>query len=150
MKHNIPDITQEELAYNLVYERYHYYVNTDNKLTNKVLVDMTKDALERDCKLGPCDHPEWSVNKTFWLDSEVGLNAAKQHVRRYKSFKKLYEEYDPSLSVKDNLTRMKSKGIKIGRSRLFEFKKEYETYILIDAFCRLVDTLCGKTRSVSN
>ena len=45
MKSIQPKITYEHLLFNLINERYYYYVNTDKVLTNMVLMDIAKNVI---------------------------------------------------------------------------------------------------------
>ena len=125
MKHNVPDITKEELIYCLARERYYYYVNTDNKLNNKELIQIAENALKYSFTLSPCKHPEWSINKDYWLHDNITSNAAKNIVRKELREEQILSLYDFNLSVKDNLSFLRENGIKVGKSTLYSLKKKY-------------------------
>lgn len=125
MKHNIPDITKEELIYCLVRERYYYYVNTDNKLNNKELIQIAENALKYNFVLSPCKHPSFSINKEYWLRDNITSNAAKNIVRKELREEQILSLYDFNLSVKENLAFLQENGIKVGKSTLYALKKKY-------------------------
>ena len=127
MKHNVPDITKEELIYCLVRERYYYYVNTDNKLNNKEIIQIAENALQRDFKLSPCKHPKFSINKDYWLHGNITSNAAKNIVRKEMKEAEILSLYDFGLSVKDNLAFLNENGVKVGKSTLYALKKKYSS-----------------------
>jgi len=125
MKHNVPDITKEELIYCLVRERYYFYTNTDNNLNNKVLIQIADSALSHKFALSPCKHPRFSINKEYWLQGNTTANAAKNIVRKEIKEEQVLSLYDFNLSVKDNLKVLKDNGIKVGKSYLYSLRKRY-------------------------
>ena len=125
MKHNVPDITMEELIYCLVRERYHYYVNTDNKLNNKELIQIAENALKYDFTLSPCKHPKFSINKEYWIHDNITSNAAKNIVRKELREAEILSLYDFGLSVKENMVILQENGVKVGKSTLYALKKKY-------------------------
>lgn len=125
MKHNIPDITKEELIYCLVRERYYFYVNTDNNLHNKVLIQIADSALSHGFTLSPCKHPSYSINKDYWLHDNITSNTAKNIVRKELKEAEVLSMYDFELSVKENLKILRENGIKVGKSYLYALKKRY-------------------------
>ena len=125
MKHNVPDITNEELIYCLVRERYYYYVNTDNKLNNKVLIQIADSALSREFTLSPCKHCSFSINKDYWLRKNITGNVAKNLVKKEIKETEVMALYDFNLTVKENLNMLKENGIKIGKSTLYKLTKKY-------------------------
>ncbi len=126
MKFNVPDISKEELIYNLVVERYHYYDNSDKKLNNDELKRIADNALSVDFNLVPCKHPAFKVNPEYCIANGINANQAKNMIRSELKESQILAHYDFSMSVPDNLQMMKDKGIKVSRSYLFKFKKKYE------------------------
>ena len=125
MKHNVPDITKEELIYCLVRERYYYYINTDNNLNNKVLIQIADSALSHDYTLSPCKHPSFSINKEYWLSNNVSSSAAKNIVQKELKEAQVLSLYDFDLSVKENMKILQEYGIKVGKSYLYALRKKY-------------------------
>ena len=125
MKHNITDITKEELIYCLVRERYYYYVNTDDKLNNKEIIRIAENALKYNFNLLPCKHPAFSINKEYWQHENISGNSAKNIVGRELREAEILSLYDFNLSVKDNLAFLQENGIKVGKSTLYALKKKY-------------------------
>lgn len=126
MRFNIPDITKEELIYNLVCERFYYYQNTDNNLNNKTLIHIVDSVLEHDFELSPCKHPKFSVNKDYWCKGNMTSNQAKNIIRKEIKEAQVLSLYNFNLSVKENLQILKDNGIKAGKSYLYALKKKYE------------------------
>lgn len=124
MKFNLPSISKEQLVFNLVYERFYYFDNSDNVLNNKTLIRIADNALENDFELSPCKHPKFSVNKDYWLRGDMTSNAAKNIIRKELKQKEVLSVYDFGLSVKENLKILKEKGMKVSRSYLFNLVKK--------------------------
>ena len=125
MKHNVPDITKEELIYCLVRERYYFYTNSDNNLNNKVLIQIADSALSHEFALSPCKHPRFSINKEYWLQGNTSANAAKNIVRKEIKEEQVLSLYDFNLSVKENMKVLKDNGIKASKSYLYALRKRY-------------------------
>ena len=123
---NIPDITLENLVFNLVVEREHYYENADNKITDEVILQTAKNALTSTHTLKPSKHPTFSVNKDFWAEQGLTANQAKQIIRKKLKDEEILNVYDFSKSVKENLETLHTLGIKVGKSKLYSFLKEYK------------------------
>ncbi len=125
MKFNKPDITREGLIYNLVRERYYYYDNSDNHLNNKFLIQVADSALKNEILLAPCKHPKYSVNKEYAATMGMSANTVKNQIRKELKEEEIMSMYDFGLSVKENLAIMNEKGIKVGKSYLYNMKKKY-------------------------
>ena len=125
MKHNLPDITLENLVYNLVKERYTYYDNSDKKLTKDVIVGIARNALKSSISLTPSKTRKFSINREYWLKDNMSANQAKQIVRKLIHDEEVLEYYDFDKSVKDNLDYLKQQGVKVGKSYLYEFLKRH-------------------------
>ena len=82
MLYNCPDLTIENLIYNLYIERKHYYNNADNKINNQVLIETAVNAFNRRINLNPSNHSSYRVNKEFWSEQGVGVHQAKGFIRR--------------------------------------------------------------------
>lgn len=125
MLFNSPNITREELIYNLAKERYYYYDNSDKNLNNDFLIEVADSALENEFTLSPCKHPHFSVNKEYASAVGMSANKAKNHIRKELKEEEVMALYDFGLSVKENLAIMKEKGIKVGKSYLYNMRKKY-------------------------
>lgn len=124
MRHNVPDMSIECLIFCLVYERFYYYCNTDDKLDNDFLLQTAENAFIYNLDLRQSKHPSYSVNKQYWAALGLTANQAKQIVGRQIRESRILGVYDLSKSVKENLDTMHSMGIKVGRSTLFKLISE--------------------------
>lgn len=125
MRHNVPSITKEQLIYNLIFERFHYYVNSDNKLNNNIILDIAEAALAHSFELSPCKHPAFSANKEYWLQSNMTSNQAKCIVGKVIREEQVLAIYDFGASVKENLKVLRENGIRVGKSYLYNLRKKY-------------------------
>lgn len=125
MLFNSPNITREELIYNLAKERYYYYDNSDKNLNNDFLIQVADSALQNEFTLSSCKHPHFSVNKEYASAMGMSANKAKNHIRKELKEEEVMALYDFGLSVKENLAIMKEKGIKVGKSYLYNMRKKY-------------------------
>lgn len=125
MKHNLPDITKEELIFNLVRERYYYYDNTDGNLNNRTLESIADSALHYTFDLAPKEHKKFEVNKEFCSIVGLSPNQVKNTIRKELKEQEVLSLYDFNLSVKDNLQFLTENGIKVSKSYLYELRKRY-------------------------
>ena len=120
MRHNLPDITKEELIYNLVFERFHYYDNTDGDLNNGRLESIADNALQYDFELAPKKHKEFAVSKEYCASMGLTPNQVKNTIRKEMKEQEVLSLYDFNMSVKDNLQMLQDNGIKVSKSYLYE------------------------------
>lgn len=127
-----PNITTENLLYNLVRERYIYYDNTDKQLSNMELIRIVLQAIKKataDIKLGVNDKKKkkkFIVSKQYCKKMGITPNQAKQIIKKKLNDKEIAKYYNNDLSIKENLEIMKNNNIKIGKSKLYQWKKEQE------------------------
>ena len=126
-KQILPSITFEHLLYNLAYDRYYYYDNSDGDLNNRRLINIARRVvatpLER-IRLDRCRPKEFEIDKAYCRAHGITPNQMKNIVRKILADRKIGELYDCSLSVGDNLTMLNDYGVKVGKSRLYEWCKE--------------------------
>ena len=125
MKHNLPDITREELIYNLVFERFHYYENTDGELSNSRIEKIADSALKYTFVLAPKKHKKFVVNKEYCAAVGLTPNQVKNTIRKELKEREVLSLYDFNMSVKDNLRVLKENGIKVGKSYLYALRRRY-------------------------
>lgn len=125
MKHNLPDITKEELIYNLVFERFHYYDNSDGDLNNGRIEKIAESALKYSFELAPKKHKVFTVNKEYCASVGLTPNSVKNTIRKELKEQEVLPLYDFNMSVKENLQVLKENGIKVSKSYLYELRKRY-------------------------
>lgn len=127
MKSIQPKITYEHLLFNLINERYYYYVNTDKVLTNMVLMDIAKNVINTPIEgihLQSKHKKRFVVDKSYCAQYNIKPNAMKNVVRKILHDAEIGEVYDCSKSVKENLALFKEMGIKVGKTKLYDWCKE--------------------------
>lgn len=127
MKKIMPTITYEHLLYNLFYEVYHYYDNTDKVLNNATLTSIAKGIIQipiEDIRLqGKCKK-RFVVDKSFCAEYGIKANSYKNTVRKMLKDEEIGSVYDCSMSVKDNLCLLNEMGIKVSKTKLYDWCKE--------------------------
>ena len=127
MKKIMPTITYEHLLYNLFYEVYNYYDNTDKVLNTTTLTSIAKGIIQipiEDIRLqGKCKK-RFVVDKSFCAEYGIKANSYKNTVRKMLKDEEIGSVYDCSMSVKDNLCLLNEMGIKVGRTKIYEWCRE--------------------------
>lgn len=122
-----PSITFEHLLFNLINERYYYYSNADGVLTNEVLSNIAKRVVSmpiEDIHLNSQHKKKFVVDKSYCILHDIKPNAMKNIVRKMLKDAEIGEVYDCSMSVKENLSIFREMGIKVGKSKLYDWCKE--------------------------
>lgn len=119
-----PQISVEELIFNLVYDRHYFYDNSDNVLTNQCLLRIALDAKKATYQMAMKKKPLFKVDKVFCYENQIKPNALKMIVRRTLNFDKIKQWYDPTKSVKDNLKFATENNIKVGQRTLYNYCNE--------------------------
>lgn len=121
-----PDITFDNLLYNIVWEFYHYYINDGNRIDKKTLYGIVENAMQQDIDLSllKSGKPRYKffVNPLYCEK----YNLTKQQVIGSSRNKKQYigEFYDLSMTDQQNVDTMKEYGLDISIITLKRWKKE--------------------------
>ena len=113
---------------NLIYERLGYFDNSDNVLTNKVLMDIAYNAFTlpfEDITIPRYRPHEFSVNRDFCNDNGISIRKQCGIVRRNQTDDLIGQYYDFNLSIRKNLALSQENGVKVSYSRLRQFVKKY-------------------------
>lgn len=129
MLYNCPDLTIENLIYNLYIERKHYYNNADNKINNQVLVDTAVNAFNRRINLNPSNHSSYRVNKEFWSEQGVGAHQAKGFIRREIKVQEILPYIDSYKSIKENYDNLIQNGVAMSLRTLQRMVSRGDIYI---------------------
>lgn len=119
-----PTICIEELIYNLVFDRYHYFDNDDGILTDGLIVEIAENVMNSDYDIDTTTKHKFKVDKQFCQDNDISPNQYKQMVRKMIGDDRIDKFYRSSVSVKDNLQRLKLLGKEVGKSKLYSYVKE--------------------------
>ena len=128
MKNILPNITFENLLYNLICERTYYYDNSDRVLSNKVLANIARNVvnipLEKIQLQSKRKKRKFCVDKSYCVMLGISPNAMKNKVRKMLKDEEIGNAYDCSLSVAENLAAFKEMDISVGKSKLYQWCKE--------------------------
>ena len=113
MLFNLPELTIENLLYNLRLERQWYYENTDGKISNEFLIQTAINAFEKPYPLEPSEHGTFTLNKPYWEGQGLTANQAKMIVRGLLKTREVNRLYNPELTVKENHRMLQEQGMKI-------------------------------------
>lgn len=116
-----PQISIEELIYNLVYERQYFNDNSDGQLKNHIIVQIALDAMKATYQMTLKKHKKFETNELYCIDNGISRNQLKNIIRRKLNFEKIKQWYDPTKSVKDNLKFAQNNNIKVGHRTLYNY-----------------------------
>lgn len=129
-----PDLTPEEMLYDLIYELNYYIDNTNpqHRITIKDLVNVLKQVWIADISTFNYIRPrDRMVNPKY--RQKTGLptrviankaNAEQHQKRKEEKYARIGELYDCDATIKQNLTVMKEFGLIISERTLKNFKKD--------------------------
>ena len=124
-----PNITFENLVYNLLYELHYYISNKDaenvigkNEVFN-IAIDVMKADLSKYNYKGVNDK-EWIVNDEYCNKYDLSPNQVKNIARKAINHLKIHELYDKDQTDKENVEMMKGKGFEVSLSTLKRWKDE--------------------------
>lgn len=129
MLHNCPELTIENLIYNLYIERKHYYNNADNKIDNQVLIVTAVNAFNRRINLKPSNHSSYRVNKEFWSEQGVGVHQAKGFIRRERNVQEILPYIDSNKTIKENHQVLIDNGFQISKRTVERMVARSDIYI---------------------
>lgn len=129
-----PKITDENLLFNTIVERYYFFDNVDGKLNNAWLLNAIKNARINDMNGRNPSVPEkrtFKIQKSHFIDliqkwndeGKNGMMVLTNKIRRKINIEMVGELYDWNLSVKDNLKWLASQGLSISQAKLYRLKK---------------------------
>ena len=119
-----PNISIEELIYNLVYDRQHFYDNKDGVLSNQTLLRIALDAKKATYQMIMKKKPRFQVDDVFCRENNIKRKAQANYVRRKLNFDEISKWYDTTKRVMDNLKFAKENNIKVSRATLYHFCNE--------------------------
>lgn len=126
-KQILPNVSFEHLLFNLVCDREYYYDNSDNELNSKRLIDICRRVIAtpiEDIRLERYRPKDYEVDKEYCREHGITPNEMKNRVRRQLKDMEIGESYDCSKSLAENLMMLREIGVKVGKSRLYEWCKE--------------------------
>lgn len=130
-----PKITDENLLFNSIVERYHFFDNVDGKLNNAWLLNAIKNARINDMNGRNPSVPEkrtFKIQKSHFIDliqkwngeGKNGMMVLTNKIRRKINIERVGALYDFNLSVKENLKWLAEQGLSISQAKLYRLKKD--------------------------
>ena len=121
-----PDITPDELLFNLYIDRERFFDNSDGAIT--------LDCLKRKVEIAFSKSPEELREEfkaviercpvRYLINPKVILKrAASNRARKDIHWREIEDNYDTKKSLKENLKDLQAKGIKVKKTTLYEFCK---------------------------
>ena len=130
-----PKISDENLLFNSIVERYHFFDNVDGKLNNAWILNAIKNARMNDMNGRNPSVPEnitFKIQKSHFIDlinkwndeGKNGMMVLTNKIRRKINVERVGALYDWNLSVKDNLKWLAEQGLSISQAKLYRLKKD--------------------------
>lgn len=130
-----PKISDENLLFNTIVERYYFFDNVDGKLNNAWLLNAIKNARINDMNGRNPSVPEkrtFKIQKSHFIDlinkwndeGKNGMMVLTNKIRRKINIERVGALYDFNLSVKENLKWLASCGLSISQAKLYRLKKD--------------------------
>ena len=130
-----PKITDENILFNVIVERYYFFDNVDGKLNNGWVLNAIKNARIDDMN---GKNPSVPIPKTFKIqkshfidlvnkwnkEGKDGMRVLVNKVRKKINVERVGAIYDWNLSVKDNLKSLAEKGIVVSQAKLYRLRKD--------------------------
>lgn len=132
MLHNAPNLSLENLIYNLSIERRYYYNNSDNKIDNIVLLQTAINAFNQRITLDPSKHGSFRVNKNFWEEQGISIRRAVGYIRRERKAQEILPYIDFTKSIPENYKMLTENGINISLRTLQRMVARGDISIVMD------------------
>lgn len=128
-------ISDENLLFNSIVERHHFFDNADGKLNNGWVLNAIKNARMDDIKGRNPIQPEprtFKIQKSHFIDlinkwndeGKNGMMVLTNKIRKKINIERVGALYDFNLSVKDNLKWLAEQGIVVSQAKLYRLKKD--------------------------
>ena len=130
-----PKISDENLLFNSIVERYYFFDNVDGKLNNAWILNAIKNARMNDMNGRNPSVPEnitFKIQKSHFIDlinkwndeGKNGMMVLTNKIRRKINIERVGALYDFNLSVKENLKWLAEQGIVVSQAKLYRLKKD--------------------------
>lgn len=122
------DISFDYLLYLLVYEVYNFY-EKQHEFPFSDIFDVAFNSYDANLKgnnhiFFDENNKKIKVDKKFCQKQNIKPITLARKAQKLEKDKKIDRFYNPELSIKDNLSILNSNGIKICKSRLYEYKRD--------------------------
>lgn len=119
-----PNISFDNLLYNLIYEFEYYYINDGNKIDKKTLYEIANNVMKAEIMESDLGKPRNKsfVNPLYCAKYNMKPKEVLGQVKNKKQY--IGEFYDPLLTDKENIDVMNEHGFDISIITLKRWKKE--------------------------
>ena len=130
-----PKISDENLVFNVVVERHHFFESVDGKLNNGWMLNAIKNARIANMigrnQIQPIPMT-FKIQKSHFIDlinkwdseGKNGMMVLTNKIRKKINIERVGAVYDFNLSVKDNLKLLAEHGISVSQAKLYRLKKD--------------------------
>lgn len=126
------EVTFEHLLFCLLLDRQYFVDNTDKEVTNKKLFTIARNAFNsKETIKVEKDKRQYVVNKLYCAKYGISAKAVNNMIKKQLFDEAIGNVYDFSISVKENLKIMKEMGIKVSKTKLYDFYNEYSVSFCI-------------------
>lgn len=122
-----PNITFEQLLYNLSYRVLYCYDNSDGVLSRKLIESKARDAIKKDVDKMSFENSrrgKITTSKSFCVERGLNRRSYARTATKIENHKKIKQWYDESKSVAENFEHAKEIGISTSKSTLKRYCKE--------------------------
>ena len=130
-----PKISDENLVFNVVVERHHFFESVDGKLNNGWMLNAIKNARIANMigrnQIQPIPMT-FKIQKSHFIDlinkwdaeGKNGMMVLTNKIRKKINIERVGAVYDFNLSVKENLKLLAEHGIVVSQAKLYRLKKD--------------------------
>ena len=130
-----PMISDENLVFNVVVERHHFFESVDGKLNNGWMLNAIKNARIANMigrnQIQPIPMT-FKIQKSHFIDlinkwdaeGKNGMMVLTNKIRKKINIERVGAVYDFNLSVKENLKLLSEHGIVVSQAKLYRLKKD--------------------------
>ena len=122
------DISFDHLLYLLIYEVYNFYEKQYdfplNDIFDVAFSSYNTNLSNNNNIFFDKNHKKIKVDKNYCITNKINPKKLARRAQRVEKEKEIGRFYDSELSIKENLEILNSKGIKICKSRLYEYKRD--------------------------
>ena len=119
-----PEISNEELFFNAVYDRTYFCDNDDKEITNECLIEICAAAKKAEYQMKMQKRPKFKIDKAYCIAQGLSTKQMQNYIRKKIHFDEISTWFDPTKSIAENLRYAKENEIKISRRTLTTYKKE--------------------------
>ena len=110
----------------LMYDFYFNFNNQDGKYNKDDIREMASYCLSFDMSLYSSPHKrKYRIDVQWCRCQGIKPQSYAQYIRKMRTDEAIGELYDVNLSVRENTKILNENGVKVSKSRVGKFKKEY-------------------------